>query len=347
MKNTDFGIAECRNTVRSSELGVRSKIPLSFRTGSERKGSETPNSERHTPNDYQKEAQDLIEGRILFDAPLKRYTSMKVGGPADALLFPANVDELRTLVHRARERSIPLLILGKGTNLIVKDHGVRGWAISLSRGLRKIKTNGEKVEAEAGVLLQRLVQFAAQKSLAGFEPFTGIPGTVGGGLAMNAGAWGSELKDLTLSVTLMEGDGTIVERSRSALQFSYRGLVLPPGSILLKARFQLKRGDREEIRERMESYSERRKRTQPLDHPSAGSVFKNPQNARAGKVIEETGLKGFRIGQAMISELHGNFIINLGKATAEDVLRLMEWVEKKVYEKKGISLEREVKVVGE
>jgi UDP-N-acetylmuramate dehydrogenase len=272
---------------------------------------------------------------------------MKVGGPVDALLFPADADELRRLVHRAREKSIPVLILGKGTNLIVMDQGVRGWAISLTRGFRRIQRDGERVEAEAGVLLQRLVQFSAQRGLTGFEPFTGIPGTVGGGLAMNAGAWGSELKDLTLSVTLMEKDGRIVERPRSKLQFSYRGLVLPRGSVILKARFQLKRGEREEIRERIKSYSERRRRTQPLDYPSAGSIFKNPEDARAGKVIDETGLKGFRIGQAMISERHGNFIINLGKATAKEILQLMERVEKKVYEKKGISLEREVKVVGE
>ncbi len=296
---------------------------------------------------YQKEAQGLIQGRVLFNAPLKRYTSMKVGGPADVLLFPADVDELRNLVRQAKGKSIPLLILGKGTNLIVMDRGVRGWAISLTRGLRRIERDGECVEAEAGALLQRLVQFTAQKSLTGFEPFTGIPGTVGGGLAMNAGAWGSELKDLALSVTLMEEDGKIVERPRSKLQFSYRGLVFPPGSIILKARFQLKRGDRTEIRERITSYSERRKMTQPLDYPSAGSIFKNPQNARAGKVIDEAGLKGFRIGQAMISERHGNFIINLGTATAKEIIQLMEWVEKKVYEKKGISLEREVKVVGE
>jgi UDP-N-acetylmuramate dehydrogenase len=340
-------IAEYRNTVRSSELGVRSKTLLTVKSGTEGKGSYTPNAELRTPNDYQKAAQGLIQGRALFNAPLKRYTSMKVGGPVDALLFPADVDELGRLVHQAREKSIPLLILGKGTNLIVMDQGVRGWAISLTRGLRRIRRNGERVEAEAGALLQRLVQFSAQRGLSGFEPFTGIPGTVGGGIAMNAGAWGSELKDLALSVTLMEKDGKIVERPRSRLQFSYRGLVLPRGSIILKAQFQLKRGDREEIRERIKSYSERRRRTQPLDYPSAGSIFKNPENARAGKVIDETGLKGFRIGQAMISERHGNFIINLGGATAKEILQLMEWVEKRVYEKKGISLEREVKVVGE
>lgn len=328
-------------------MGVRSKMPLSFKTGTERRESNAPNAERNTPNYYQKEAQGLIQGRVLFNAPLKRYTSMKVGGPADVLLFPEDVDELRSLVRQAKGKSIPLLILGKGTNLIVMDRGVRGWAISLTRGFRRIERDGERVEAEAGALLQRLVQFTAQKSLTGFEPFTGIPGTVGGGLAMNAGAWGSELKDLALSVTLMEEDGKIVERPRSKLRFSYRGLVLPPGSIILKARFQLKRGDRTEIRERIASYSERRKRTQPLDYPSAGSIFKNPESARAGRVIDEAGLKGFRIGQAMISERHGNFIINLGTATAKEIIQLMEWVEKKVYEKKGISLEREVKVVGE
>jgi UDP-N-acetylmuramate dehydrogenase len=296
---------------------------------------------------YQKEAQGIIQGSVLFNAPLRRYTSMKVGGPVDALLFPADVDDVRRVVHRARKKSIPLLILGKGTNLIVKDRGVRGWAINLTRGLRKIRRDGDRVDAEAGGLLQRLVQFSAQKSLTGFEPFTGIPGTVGGGLAMNAGAWGAELKDLVLSITLMEEDGKIVERSRSNLEFSYRGLLLPPASILLKARFQLRRGDREEIRERIASYSERRKRSQPLDDPSAGSIFKNPREARAGKVIDEIGLKGFRIGQAMVSERHGNFIVNLGNATAAEIIQVMEWVEKKVYERKGISLEREVKVVGE
>jgi UDP-N-acetylmuramate dehydrogenase len=316
-------------------------------------GSDRKRSSRGVEQDnlmltnYQKEAQGLIQGRVLFGPPLKRYTSMRVGGPVDVLLFPADVDDVRRVVHRAREKSIPLLILGKGTNLIVKDQGVRGWAVNLTRGLRKMQREGERVDAEAGVLLQRLVQFSAQKSLTGFEPFTGIPGTVGGGLAMNAGAWGVELKDLVRSVTLMEEDGRIMERPRAKLQFSYRGLVLPPGAILLKARFQLKRGDREEIQERIASYSERRRRSQPLEYPSAGSIFKNPRDARAGKMIDETGLKGFRIGQAMVSERHGNFIVNLGKATATEIIELMEWVEKKVYEKKGISLEREVKVVGE
>ena len=297
--------------------------------------------------DYKKWASGLIEGRVLFDAPMRRFTSMKVGGPADSLLFPRNKDELKKVVRYARRRKIPLLILGNGTNLVVTDKGVRGWIINLTQGMKKIEMNGEVVEAEAGSSLQRLVQFTLQKGLQGLEPFFGIPGTVGGGVAMNAGAWGAELKDVLLSVTFMKEDGEIMERSRSRLRFSYRGLVLPPSWIILQGKFQLKKGVKEEIRERVRSYSEMRKRKQPLDYPSAGSVFKNPKEGPAGKWIEEAGLKGFRIGQAMVSERHANFIINLGKAKAEEVIRLMEFVEKKIHEEKGISLEREVKVVGE
>jgi UDP-N-acetylmuramate dehydrogenase len=297
--------------------------------------------------DCRKWASGLIKGKVLFDAPMRQFTSMQVGGPADSLLFPKDVEELEKVIRYARRKKIPLLILGRGTNLVVRDKGVRGWVISLTQGMKKIQMDGGVVEAEAGLSLQRLVQFSIQKGLTGLEPFFGIPGTVGGGLAMNAGAWGAELKDVLLSVTLMKEDGEIAERSRSRLRFSYRGLAISPSWIILKGRFELKRGKKEEILERVRSYSEMRKKRQPLDYPSAGSIFKNPKEGPAGKWIEEAGLKGFRLGRAMVSERHANFIINLGKATAEEVIRLMEFIEKKIYEEKGISLEREVKVVGE
>ena len=297
--------------------------------------------------DYKKWASGLIKGKVFFDAPMRQFTSMKVGGVADCLFFPRNVDELAKVVRSARRKKIPFLILGKGTNLVVRDKGVRGWVINLTQGMKKIEIDGEIVEAEAGLSLQRLVYFSIQKGLTGLEPFSGIPGTVGGGVAMNAGAWDAELKDVLLSVTLMREDGDIVERSRSRLRFSYRGLVIPSSWIILKGWFQLKKGKKEEILERVQSYSEMRKKRQPLDYPSAGSIFKNPKEGPAGKWIEEAGLKGFRIGQAMISERHANFIINLGRAKAEEVIRLMEFVEKKIFEERGISLEREVKVVGE
>ncbi len=298
-------------------------------------------------NNYKKWTAGLITGRVLFDAPMRRFTSMKVGGPADSLLFPKDLDELKRTVRCATIKKIPLFILGKGTNLIVRDKGVRGWVISLAQGMKKTVVDGDIVEAEAGLMLQRLVQFSVRKGLSGLEPFFGIPGTVGGGLAMNAGAWGAELKDILISVSLMRENGEIIERPRSKLRFTYRGLVLPSSWVILKGRFQLKMGEKEEILERVKSYSEMRKKKQPLDYASAGSVFKNPKEGPAGKWIEETGLKGYRIGQAMVSERHANFIVNLGKAKAEEVIRLVELVQAKVYQEKGISLEREVKIVGE
>jgi len=297
--------------------------------------------------DYKKWALGMIEGRVLFDAPMKKFTSIKVGGPADSLLFPKDMVELRKVVRYARRKDIPILILGKGTNLVVRDKGIRGWVISLTQGMKKVQLEGDVIEAEAGLSLQRLVQFSIQKNLTGLEPFFGIPGTVGGGLAMNAGAWGVELKDILLSITLMNEKGEVVERPRKKLKFSYRRLAIPPTWIILKGRFQLKKGRKEEILEHVRSYSEIRKRTQPLDYPSAGSIFKNPAEGPAGKWIEEAGLKGFRMGQAMVSDRHANFIINLGKATAQEVINLMEWVERKIYEEKAISLEREIRVVGE
>jgi len=297
--------------------------------------------------DYKKRAEGLISGRVLFEAPLRQFTSIKVGGPADSLFFPNNLDELRKLIRVATKNKIPFVILGKGTNMIVQDKGIRGWVISLTQGLKKIRIEGDVVEAEAGASLQRLVQFSILRGLTGIEPWFGIPGTVGGGLAMNAGAWGVEMKDTLLSATLMKEDGEVIERRKEKLRFSYRKLALPASWVICKGRFRLKKGRKEEILEKVRSYSEMRKRTQPLDYPSAGSIFKNPPEGPAGRLIEETGLKGFRMGQAMVSERHANFIINLGKARAEEIIHLMEWVERRVYEVKGISLEREVKVIGE
>ena len=297
--------------------------------------------------DFRKEAMGLIKGKVLLDAPLRRFTSMRVGGPADSMLFPRDVRELGRVVRFARRKRIPILILGKGTNLIVRDGGFRGWVVNLTQGLKRFETDGETIEAEAGLSLQRLVRFSIQRSLTGLEAFFGIPGTVGGGLAMNAGAWGAELKDVVSTVTFMKENGEVLERPRGRLRFFYRRLSFPPSWIILKGRFQLKKGRKQEITERVRSYSEMRRRTQPLGYPSAGSIFKNPKEGPAGKWIDEIGLKGFRIGEAMISDLHANFIVNLGKATAQDVITLMDRVEKRIYQEKGISLEREVRVIGE
>jgi len=297
--------------------------------------------------DFKEEIHGLTEGRVLFDAPMRRFTSMRIGGPAECLIFPKDVNELRKVVLHAKKRRIPLFILGKGTNLIVRDRGIRGWVVSLTEGMKEIDREGEVVGAEAGATLQRLVRFSVQKGLTGLEAFFGIPGTVGGGLAMNAGAWGVEMKDVLLSVSFLDEDGEVVERSRPRLKFAYRRLDFPSSWIILKGRFQLKRGAREEMLERIKSFSEMRRKSQSLDYPNAGSIFKNPPEGPAGRWIEEAGLKGCRIGQAMVSDLHANFIVNLGKARAREVIDLIEWVERKVYQEKGVSLEREVKVIGE
>jgi UDP-N-acetylmuramate dehydrogenase len=291
-----------------------------------------------------------FRGRALFDVPLSRFTSMRVGGPADVLLFPQDRDDLRNALGWAKKSGIPILILGRGTNLIVLDGGFRGWVISLARGFRKVTFGGESgevAEAEAGASLRRLVQLVSRRGLSGFEPFIGIPGTVGGGLAMNAGAWGSEIRDRLETAVLLTGEGDVVEKNREELDFGYRRLMLPPSWVILSGRFRLTPGDPEEIRRKIEGYAARRRETQPLEYPSAGSVFKNPPEGPAGKWIEAVGLKGFRMGQAMVSDRHANFIVNLGGARADEILRLMERVEDTVREKKGISLEREVKVVGE
>ena len=234
--------------------------------------------------DYKRWASGLIKGKVLFDAPMRRFTSMKVGGPADCLFFPKDADELRKVIRFARRKKIPFLILGKGTNLIVRDKGVRGWIINLTQGMRKIKIAGAVVEAEAGLPLQRLVQFSIQKGLTGLEPFFGIPGTVGGGLAMNAGAWGAELKDVLLSMTLMKEDGEIVKRFRSRLRFSYRGLVLSPPWIILKGRFQLKRGRKEEILERVKSLFGTEKEKATFRLPQCGVDFQKSQRRSSGKM---------------------------------------------------------------
>jgi UDP-N-acetylmuramate dehydrogenase len=295
---------------------------------------------------YQESALDVIKGKMIFDAPMSEYTSMNVGGLADVLFFPRNIDELRKIIELSREKNIPYFILGNGTNLIVKDSGIPGWVISLKRGFKRIEVLGKEIEAEAGVSLNRLIQSSIEEELTGLEPLIGIPGTVGGALRMNAGAWGLEMKDIVSSISFMNIKGDVIERDRKELKFLYRRLAVPDSWIILKARFKLEKGKREEIIKKIKSYSEMRKKTQPLKFASAGSIFKNPKTVSAGKLIEELGMKGFRLGEAMISNIHANFIVNLGKAKAKDVIDLIDFIEKRVYEEKGILLEREVKIVG-
>jgi UDP-N-acetylmuramate dehydrogenase len=293
----------------------------------------------------------IVSGSVLFDEPMSHYTSMGVGGTADIFLSPASIEDLQTCISCLSDNKIPFVPVGNCTNLIVRDGGYRGAVISL-KGLDTIavsKEEGESVllRAETGAHLSRLVELSVRKSLAGMEFCAGIPGSVGGGVKMNAGAYGKELKDVVAFVSLINGEGIITDVARDNLQFEYRNLILPEGTVIVSAVFDLREGSQANIRERISYIMGMRKKKHPLAYRSAGSVFKNPPDEPAGKIIDEVGLKGFRIGDAMVSKIHGNFIVNLGKATAKDILLLMDIIQKKVLEERGILLEPEIKIIGD
>ena len=294
----------------------------------------------------------LIKGKVSFNVPMAKYTSIGVGGNADALAFPQDEEELRVLLQFAKANAIPFFVLGKGTNVIVRDGGLRGIAISLCRGFRRVRIISRHdqevlVSAEAGVNLKHLVRFARERKLTGLEAFTGIPGTVGGALAMNAGAFGSEMKDVVKSIAVMEAKGRVMVKQRKEMKFSYRNLILPKGSIILRCIMAVKEAKGEEIAAKVKRFQSLRVQSQPWDMPTAGSIFKNPEGLSAGQLIDELGLKGHRIGDARISEIHANFIVNEGEATAAEVLALMAFIRDRVYEKRGIRLTSEVHIIGE
>jgi UDP-N-acetylmuramate dehydrogenase len=300
---------------------------------------------------FRGELRQRMAGRILFDEPAGRHTSIGVGGRIDALLFPEDERELKAVVGFLRRRQIPFLPVGNWTNLIVRDGGCRGALISLGRirgvSLRDEGENGILLPAGAGCPLSELVNLAVREGVAGMEFCAGIPGSVGGAIRMNAGAYGGEIAKIVESVTLLDGSGEIRNVAREGLPFSYRNLDLPAESIIIGAAFRLRRGEMEKVAGRVREILGLRREKHPLEFQSAGSIFKNPPDRPAGRLIEEAGLKGFRIGDAQVSEKHGNFIVNRGTASAEDLLRLIALVQQRVFEKSGYALETEVKIIGE
>lgn len=283
------------------------------------------------------------------------HTSFCIGGPADALAYPVDRNDLVLLLREVRGQGRKYLVIGGGTNLLVRDGGYRGVLINLQRMVeleveREYRSIGGAfvvVKAEAGVGLPKLTQFAAEQGLSGLEFATGIPGTLGGAVCMNAGTAAGEVGDVIDSVTLVSPDGGIITRSRDEMGFGYRTSNIPEGHIVLDVRMILRREDREKIRARMRELLDKRRKHQPSGMPSAGSVFKNPQEEAAGRLIEAAGLKGRTIGGAQVSEKHANFIVNTGKATAADVLKLMDVVKQTVLEAHGVRLEPELKIIGE
>lgn len=288
-----------------------------------------------------------FRGRVLREEPLWRHTSFRVGGPADLLLEPADRDSLIAAVRRVRELEAPLLVLGCGTNLLVSDRGFRGVVVSTKRALSGIRFDGTKVECGAGEGIARLARECAKRGLAGLEGLGGIPGTVGGAVVMNAGAFGCEVSKCLGQVELLDIRGTVCDVSAHDLGLGYRSSALPHGSVVLSATFTLAPEDPRRLTERLWELDARRKELQPVGLPSAGCIFKNPPGDSAGRLIEAAGAKGLREGGAEVSSKHANFIVNAGGATADDVRRLAERVKKLVAERFGVVLDLEVRIVGE
>ncbi|NIQ38591.1 MAG: UDP-N-acetylmuramate dehydrogenase [Proteobacteria bacterium] len=294
-----------------------------------------------------REIQETMGDIVLFDAPMSRYTSLQIGGPADAIVFPRHVSDLENLMTTVRKREIPYMVMGKGTNLLVRDRGIRKLVINLSAGFRKISFAGERIHVEAGFLLNDMIGVATKRGLWGLSSLYGIPGTVGGGLAMNAGAWGLDVMERVETITVMNSDGKVWETAKEDLDYAYRRVNLEEGTIVVSGTFLMARGSKNKIEEEIAFYQKKRRETQPLRFPSAGSIFKNPSGHSAGKIIDELGLKGKRVGGAEVSTLHGNFIINAGGATASHVLQLIELIQEHVFKERAITLEAEVRIVGE
>ena len=284
---------------------------------------------------------------IKKNEPLKNHTSFKIGGPAEEFAEAKSTDDVISLIEYAKEKGIPYMIMGNGSNLLVSDEGVKGLVIKIAKGFDNVEIIGEKVIAEAGILLSKLSNMVADRELSGMEEVSGIPGTLGGGIYMNAGAYGGELKDIVERVTYLSG-GEIKVAEKGELDFGYRhSRFSGTDDIILSAELSLKKGDIAEIREKMADFKERRCSKQPLAMPSAGSTFKRPEGYFAGKLIEDAELKGFSIGGAQVSEKHSGFVVNTGDATAQDVLSLIKHIQDTVYAKFGVKLETEVKLVGE
>lgn len=286
-----------------------------------------------------------LRGRVTFGAALRAYTSFRIGGPADALVEPADVDDVRRLVVQARKANIPLFVVG-GTNLLVRDGGIRGIVVSLAK-LRAVHEEPESVlYAEGGVGMPTLIGYAIRRSLAGLEWAAGIPGTVGGCLVMNAGTRLGEMKDAVKAVRLVTTNGSIRDLPAASIPFQYRRARLPKG-IVVGVWLQLREGLRADIARIVKDYLHYRKETQPLAMPSAGCVFKNPPEDSAGRLLEAAGVKGMRVGDAEVSTKHGNFIVNRGDATADDVIHLIQKVRRVIQQRAGVRLELELKIVGE
>ena len=297
---------------------------------------------------YYKLVEILSKEQVLRDEPMKKHTTFRVGGPADYFTMPAAKEEVKKVVDICKKMQIPYYILGNGSNLLVSDAGYRGVIIQLYKGMSSIEVEGTRIRAQAGASLAKIANAALEASLAGFEFAAGIPGTIGGACVMNAGAYGGEMRDVLKEVLVLTQDGEFITLQSEELELGYRTSVIAKKDyIVLEAVVELKPGKAGEIKAVMDDLREKRVSKQPLEYPSAGSTFKRPEGYFAGKLIQDAGLRGFQVGGAKVSEKHCGFVINAGDATAQDVASLMRQVSEKVEEQFGVTLEPEVKKLGE
>jgi len=290
----------------------------------------------------------LRDEQIRLQEPMKQHTSFKIGGPCDYFLRPSSIEELRHIIQISQEMGIETFILGKGSNLLVTDKGFRGAIIQIHDNLNQVTISDNIVYAQAGVLLVSLASAAAKEGLTGLEFASGIPGTLGGAVYMNAGAYGGEMAQVIKSALVVFEDGSFQKMSNKELEFAYRYSVLQEKrSIAVEVEIQLEKGDKSDIRDKMYDLNRRRKEKQPLEMPSAGSTFKRPKGHYTGKLIMDAGLRGYRIGDAMVSDKHCGFVVNAGQATFEEVYQLIQYIQHTIKERYGVELTREVKIIGD
>lgn len=297
---------------------------------------------------YDELAVILTPNRIIFNEPMKKHTTFKIGGPVDVMVMPQDIEELRQIISIIKKRKTPFLVLGLGSNILVKDKGFRGIAIKLGNNLKNIRISGEEIYCEAGMRLSELSKRAAGSGLSGLEFAEGIPGSLGGAIVMNAGAYNGEMKKYVVSVQAIAPDGKIKTFNNEEMDFSYRHSIFQTnGYIVVSALLKLKYNNIETIQNKMRQFARQRREKQPLEFPSAGSVFRRPEGFYVGTMIENMGLKGYRIGGAEVSTKHAGFIINIGDAAASDVLQLIKYIQDKAREQFGVNLQPEIVVIGE
>jgi UDP-N-acetylmuramate dehydrogenase len=296
-------------------------------------------------NTYQRLRQ-IFRGKMLIDEPMLKHTSFRIGGNADFYLYPKDLEDLGSVVDFCQREQVNRFIIGNGTNILVSDEGIRGVVIDISETFNQISLKGTIVTAGAGVNLKDLIRYCTQRGLSGFEPLIGIPGQIGGCLRLNAGAYGREVYDCLNNVRLLDASGMMEKRGKKEITVGYRFTSIPEESIVIEAEFSFIEGNPKKMESEQQIFLRERKAKQPLSLPSAGSVFKRPAGDYAGRLIEEAGCKGLRIGDAMVSRKHANFIVNCHLASAQDVLRLMKEVQLRVFKQFRIELNPEIHFVG-